>query len=76
MPACAPLRLLSSAPGEGIEMPLLPPTDPYPTIDKYAYCRWDPQRTRRRATPNIPSPYEQLMVLCRLDGERDDDGDL
>jgi hypothetical protein len=25
--------------GGGIEMPLLPPTDPYPTIEKYGYCR-------------------------------------
>ena len=47
-------------------MPLLPPNQPYPTIERYGYSRWDPQRARRRNTPDTPSPYERLQQIGEI----------
>jgi hypothetical protein len=47
-------------------MPLLPPNQPHPSIEKYGYSRWDPQRVRRRATPDIPSPWERLEQIGEI----------
>jgi hypothetical protein len=47
-------------------MPLLPPSAPEPSIQRYGYSRWDPHQRRRRDTPNTPSRYERLQQIGEI----------